>query len=463
MMSTSTRPMAGLIVVTVALMLIANCSGAQKITVAGAVLEPGRFDHQRHQLLSARSNLPSTSPDTNSSCLACHLGKDDNEALAMAHNACDAGGCHRRQFVEPPGTDQRFCKTCHIQVSIAPLAAPMLPTPRIAAVRAMPSLFSHAQHMNQPAMDQAVGFHVSCADCHGSGAPIRGEGANARSGPQDGASRLVSGAEPAEPAQHSVCARCHAPEVKLGKITSMQQCVGCHQPNQVSWRHSKSLITKDLRFGHDDHLRDRSGAAIECRACHLTTIDANVNGGLAPPALSACVGCHDDSDRVGEIHRMSQCETCHATLQASLLAIAPRNHLPDAEQPPDHTIAFRTDHVEAAADAPRCARCHREVSPSTGASSSCQQCHQFMKPRDHRVTWRELDHGAESSAAPSRCAVCHTANYCTSCHQQTPRSHAGGNYRDNHAATARVNVRACITCHQVSRDCTGSGCHESGM
>jgi hypothetical protein len=415
----------------------ASCSGTQKVTVASAVLEAGRFDHQRHQYLAAQSTqqLSPGAALQSPSCVTCHLRADDS---VPAHDACDAGRCHRQQFVEPPATEQQFCKICHIQISVAPLTAPMLPTPRATAARAMPSLFSHAQHMDPAAMDRAVGFHVSCADCHN------------------------VGGNPS--ASHSVCARCHAPEVELGKVSSMQQCVSCHQVNKVSWRHPKSLITKDLRFGHDDHVRDRSGATIECRACHVnTSVDTNPSGGLAPPTLSACVGCHDDNDKVGEIHRMSQCETCHSTLQASLLAIAPRNHLPDAEQPTDHTIAFRTDHAQAAADAPRCARCHREVSPSAGSTSSCQQCHQFMMPRDHRVTWRELDHGAESSAAPTRCAVCHTTNYCTSCHQQAPRSHAGGNYRDNHAATARVNVRACITCHQVARDCTGSGCHESGM
>ncbi|HEY0253498.1 MAG TPA: hypothetical protein VGC41_18315, partial [Kofleriaceae bacterium] len=88
--------------------------------------------------------------------------------------------------------------------------------------------------------------------------------------------------------------------------------------------------------------------------------------------------------------------------------------------------------------------------------------HQTMRPADHRITFRELDHGEESIADRSRCARCHVVEFCTACHSQRPRSHGfpGSFAGTEHAMLARENVRSCLTCHvNTQASCLGSGCH----
>jgi hypothetical protein len=59
----------------------------------------------------------------------------------------------------------------------------------------------------------------------------------------------------------------------------------------------------------------------------------------------------------------------------------------------------------------------------------------------------------------TECAVCHTASYCSDCHNELPRSHnpltlfKGG----SHAIPARLDLRSCFTCHTFANTC--SECH----
>jgi hypothetical protein len=83
-----------------------------------------------------------------------------------------------------------------------------------------------------------------------------------------------------------------------------------------------------------------------------------------------------------------------------------------------------------------------------------------MLPSDHRIAWRELDHGSEAAADRSRCARCHVIEFCTACHAQRPRSHGfPGTFGSQHGGQARLNVRSCLTCHDEARDCLA--CHRT--
>jgi hypothetical protein len=88
---------------------------------------------------------------------------------------------------------------------------------------------------------------------------------------------------------------------------------------------------------------------------------------------------------------------------------------------------------------------------SGNPQQACDECHQTMEPADHRITWRELDHGREASAARDRCARCHVADFCTSCHRQRPRSHGFANaFWTDHSRSARIDPRPCVVCHSES-------------
>jgi hypothetical protein len=385
--------------------------------------EPDRFPHPAHAQLA---------------CTPCH-----QEAAAVAgvvvmpgaddHAACDNAACHGPAFRAEPGP---LCRVCHTAVDPLVIgASPLRAYPAVDGLRSLPSRFSHAVHLDNATIEAAVGFNVACTDCH----------------------EPDAGGRPAT-AGHRACARCHADEVELPEAPAMSTCGDCHTTG-VAPRTPRRLIVRDVRFDHGVHRADARGTAIACSTCHRDSRVADSGGRLPKPPLAACVSCHDDPDRVPIEKRMRVCETCHAQIELSFGALAPRSHLPASERPIDHTLAFRRDHAAEAADGRRCATCHTMMSGAR--DGACDECHQVMKPGDHDLVWREVDHGAQAIADRDRCATCHVADMCTACHQQRPRSHGPFNFgAADHGDLARQNPAACVTCHDVASDCLP--CH-SGM
>jgi cytochrome c7-like protein len=392
------------------------CGACSSPRVAEAPLPPtdsSRLSHAQHAAIA---------------CVDCHRmgqrpGSDD-------HKPCD--GCHRAAFLGQPG---ELCKVCHTKVTVSPLEAKLKPYPVEDIWQAEAPRFSHQTHLDAGAVERAVGFHVQCADCH------------------------VRDGKLARP-DHETCARCHAPEASGPGLVTMGQCAGCHLPAPQLRTHAQ-LIRGDLKpFDHETHRSDRHGNPIKCEQCHQKSAAADETAHPSP-SIASCVSCHDDSDRAPEGVKMRECGACHIGREQSVATLAPRSHLPATEKPIDHTIGFRTDHAEAARDGSRCATCHTQMSGN--AQDTCDECHQTMRPADHRITFRELDHGPEAIAHRDRCATCHVVAFCTACHSQRPRSHGFPNtFQYDHAAMARDDVRACLTCHVDERAaCTGNGCHSS--
>jgi hypothetical protein len=372
-------------------------------------------------------------------CTDCHhlddvLAGRPARPGAEDHAPCDRERCHRADFLAPPGA---LCRICHSRVAPGePDGTRPARYPPATGRRALAAEFSHARHLDFPRMEERVGFHVTCSDCH-----------------EPAGNQLT-------PPDHAVCARCHAPEASPPGTPTMVQCARCHVSRPVQPSRLRRLIVGDLRFDHGDHRQDRRGRLIGCSGCHTGSAAVTATGGHAPPAMSPCVSCHDDTARTPPTRRMRECETCHATRRASIGAIAPRSHLPALERPGDHTRAFRRDHAaDASADPQRCARCHTYMSGSP--RDTCDDCHRVMRPQDHTVTWREFDHGPASAARSDGCATCHQGDFCISCHRTRPRSHFPimGFAQGGHGEFARMNLRACAACHVFETDCARSGCH----
>lgn len=385
--------------------LAAACTPQRRIDAPLPAADSTRLPHARH------AQVP---------CGECHRGT--TRPGTDDHRPCDEGACHRKDFTGEP---TRLCEVCHAAITTKPLTAPLKPYPVEDAWQAEPPVFSHQRHLDAAAMEDRVGFHVTCTDCH----TRRGTGL-------------------ARP-DHAACTRCHAAEVGLAKAPRMEDCRACHEPATRLRRRSR-LIRNDLHFDHARHRADRRGQTIPCDECHVRTTSATGYRDHAAPRVENCVGCHDDSARTPPVLRMRICETCHKQLSETLTVIAPRNHLPLTERPLDHTIAFRRDHTDAAQrDATRCAACHTQMSGNP--KQACDECHQTMLPADHRITWRELDHGTEAAADRERCARCHVVEFCTSCHQQRPRSHGiGSAFSTDHGRLARINIQSCVACHSES-------------
>jgi Cytochrome c3 len=387
--------------------LLAACRGAPE----GPTLRetgPARFGHG----VPAHAGMD---------CMGCHAGvpgKDD-------HAPCD--GCHKQEFQQTPG---RFCSVCHEKVVIGGKSPVVYPP--AAADRALAAKFSHQLHADMGKMEEKVGHHVACRDCHKS---------------------VEADRDMAHP-RHAECEGCHQ---RFSPRMSM--CAGCHVDQEE--RRTRRLIVGDLRFKHSVHETDATGAAIPCASCHTNVRQAARTGGVDPPPIGACVACHGDRARTPGRVRMNQCEACHAQPETGFARlVAPRSHLGRAGRPDDHTLAFRRDHwAEAQRDPARCAGCHAGTS---GGASTCDDCHQVFRPSDHTITWRELDHGSEASISSSRCATCHGGEYCSACHSARPRSHAMADFgRSGHAMAARANLQSCFTCHRIEREC--AACHARGF
>jgi hypothetical protein len=386
--------------------ILAACSSPRRPDEPLPPIDPTRLSHAQHGALP---------------CDKCHRPNEVRPGVDD-HKPCDDPACHRKDFLATPG---KLCLVCHESIKPPPnFEAKLKKYPRQDLWQSQPPVFSHKKHMDADKMEDQVGFHVACNDCH-----VR-----------DG-NRVTP--------SHAACARCHAAEVGLAKAPPMEKCDGCHQDGARP-RKRVRLIRGDLEFSHERHVTDRKNQPIRCEQCHQQSAQSSRFEDHPAPRVESCVGCHDDSDRTPITSRMRICETCHRERVSGVATLAPRNHLPASERPIDHTIAFRRDHREIAArESARCATCHTQMSGN--AMNTCDECHQTMLPTDHRITWRELDHGPEATATRDRCATCHVVEFCTSCHAQRPRSHGfRGTFTTAHGRLARANVRSCLTCH-VSR------------
>jgi hypothetical protein len=282
-------------------------------------------------------------------------------------------------------------------------------------------------------MENAVGFHVSCADCH-----VRDEKSR----------------DPQVPG-HKQCARCHTGEKRAKSALAMTKCSGCHPKRNVDLRRGRRFIVGDLIFAHKDHEHDVAGLAIPCQTCHVDIPESEQPGDASVPAMQRCATCHEDSRQTPERVRIARCEVCHTTITSGA---APSNHMMGTGLPEDHTLEFRKNHAEQAENSKsNCRFCHSEV---TGAGrDTCFQCHEVMKPRDHDLGWRDDAHGRDAQTDGDRCATCHQADYCSSCHQIPPRSHQP--YEEfrlgGHAEAARFDLTSCMACHTNQDTC--SNCH----
>jgi hypothetical protein len=405
--------------------------GASRAAVTRVAADSDRFPHGLHTGDDARIR---GYQGRGLACTDCHpqqavLAGEHARPGKNDHAPCDE--CHKEEFYKPPG---KFCLNCHTEINAKVKGATKLqPYPERGFQRVLASKFSHRLHLDSVAMDGAVGFHVSCTDCH---------------------TRDADSRDPELPG-HEQCARCHVEEKAANQKVGMDQCASCHPQRDVGLARGRIFIKGDLIFEHATHENDKNGAPIRCDTCHEDIPRSRSVDDASVPAMQRCAICHEDSSKTPERVRIARCEVCHTTIAAGS---APRSHLVGKAVPEDHTLEFRQNHGDAAKskDA-RCAFCHDGLSGSS--RDSCFQCHQLMKPRDHNLGWREDSHGREAASDRDRCQTCHTADWCTACHSVTPRSHQplGEFSQGGHAQAARFDLSSCFACHTFEDTC--SRCH----
>lgn len=404
-------------------------SSATKARTESVEGDPNRFPHIVHtsddpRMLAFRGR--------GLVCQDCHPQKDVEAGRAPRpggneHAPCDE--CHKEEFYREPGD---FCLTCHTSVNLTQEGATkMQPFPARASHRVLASNFSHQVHTDSDRLEKKVGFHLSCDDCH---------------------KRDASTGDPLLP-RHDSCVRCHNEKNKLS--VQMGQCESCHLTANLNVSRGRVFITTGLIFQHGDHVSDRQGTAIGCDSCHAAIRESESSEDVSVPLMQECAKCHQDPARTPERVRIARCGICH---QDMVEGNPPRTHLSGSSLPETHSLEFRGNHAEQAADKDaNCQYCHENLSGSS--RDSCFQCHEVMRPRDHMLGWRNDTHGREAAADRDRCATCHTADYCTACHSIVPSSHQplGAFSRGGHAQSAQFGLSSCMACHTFEDTC--SRCH----
>jgi hypothetical protein len=213
----------------------------------------------------------------------------------------------------------------------------------------------------------------------------------------------------------------------------------------------------NITFSHGAHFKVKDRFDLRCTTCHYAIPTTTSINRLTLPKMLDCVQCHDSARAIKAEFRMSKCSTCHVDPVTS--EAVPNSHTVNVK-PDFHTEVFRMRHEgEAAAPDAKCFVCHQNVTPSVAAKVQCDNCHAVMKPKNHTARWKDDLHGKFVALDRTSCATCHTASYCSDCHNELPRSHnplplfkAG-----SHAFPARLDTRSCFTCHTFQNTC--AECH----
>lgn len=205
------------------------------------------------------------------------------------------------------------------------------------------------------------------------------------------------------PEQTCTSSRCHTDggpaEVTLGSVTFTHRdhadtafvkldCAGCHTHDQ---RNPALVASSDAcAFCHAQALEGERAA--DCRTCHSTpTHVATTSQGVTIPhqdipwVETGCVRCHYDvTEPPLEVH-LTQCETCHADLEA-----VTREGVGRDLHPAHLTVACTSCHQKSP---------HRIVEMSSAVDLACGDCH----AEAHVL---EL-HPTEEWSDWSTCSTCH--------------------------------------------------------
>ncbi|MFZ0522190.1 MAG: cytochrome c3 family protein [Candidatus Acidiferrales bacterium] len=383
-------------------------------------------------------------------CDACHVAAKAGSVVLQrpGHDQCTP--CHQDDFDKD--IKKKICVQCH---SVFPPTSSedLLPFPRYKGQQPIVFDFSHARHVDpHTRVDARTGFRADCTFCH----HFQDDGAYASFG------------------NHVICAGCHSKagmKPLLSEKSTTADCRGCHRPEEIE---NPSVATAhhqlasfvisgkypQIQFSHAEHFKNRDAYHLDCTTCHYGIAESTHLANLDLPKMADCVNCHDISKTLGTNFRMSNCQVCHVDVKSGPM---PEIHS-TIVKPPSHTEAFRLHHGDQASQpgAP-CFVCHMNVAPSAVGQQECIGCHEVMMPVSHTARWKDDVHGKFAALDRTNCSVCHVTDFCTRCHNETPRSHmplaqfkAGG-----HAQLAMLNERSCFTCHTFADTC--GECHSQTL
>ena len=204
-------------------------------------------------------------------------------------------------------------------------------------------------------------------------------------------------------------------------------CASCHDgrtERTVDWT-PRGARPSNLRFDHRRHFAaapDSTANEKSCRGCHAT-VGAEAFMDVARARPESCLGCHTHrAER--HLAEANRCASCHLPLtEATGLAVATIAHFP---KPATHDSAFARAHADAAQETPRCQVCH--------SRDFCASCH-VNAPRLAPI---------QSLGSDARVAELMKGRSVT---YRAPDSHAASDFTRRHGLLARSGALACANCH----------------
>lgn len=213
-----------------------------------------------------------------------------------------------------------------------------------------------------------------------------------------------------------------------------------------------------------DHWATSTHSRISCGQCH---IEPGAGGFVAFAAQSIPAFYQQlsngpaDTNLLGAPSREA-CQKCHTSFRS----VAPSGdllipHRAHVEVLAMECTACHTDLVHSlnrhGFNKPEMEGCLAQCHDGDTATAECMDCHtRKQTPENHSAPdWLQV-HGP--AAESEDCGNCHdwTPGYCAECHEKRPASHAG-NWKSDHAASAKVRGDGCIVCHGGQEFC--NQCH----
>jgi hypothetical protein len=259
-------------------------------------------------------------------------------------------------------------------------------------------------------------------------------------------------------------------------------------PAQAGGKEKPLKRQEIIKSSHKYHLVELE---LTCDACHKNAATSEVSADKLLPGHDGCSDCHAVDDE-------EQCVTCHFEDAETRVAL----------EPTDREIVFSHKfHIEQAGMA--CETCHKNLkevdfanAESAPTMTDCNACHNNqqatlecvachtnplnLRPADHTSDFLVI-HKNIARIDQQDCAVCHTDNDCSECHEggsllftttsgavdvQSPKyaSNMGTralvlprvhelNFRFTHPLQATGRTGECAVCHDTQSFC--QDCHES--
>jgi hypothetical protein len=256
--------------------------------------------------------------------------------------------------------------------------------------------------------------------------------------------------------------------------------------------------TLTIRFNHKKHVKELQQS---CKVCHAAAFGSDASSDrLLPKPSDTCDSCHDvDHSDLAHVKAgkddNGQCTFCHLGAKAGEggkvaavvipqpnLRFTHKKHLARNIQCGQCHGQIGELELATREQLPRmagCFACHHLSGPSQGeAKSDCTNCHltqpdgriqtafstgSLVPPRwlhqaGHSADWIER-HKTIAADDSAFCGSCHTAKYCTDCHdgKVRPRKVHPNDWISMHPQAARQDNPRCTSCHQEQTFC--ADCH----